>query len=288
VVGALFFAALGFGFFLPTESKAILLDGFFSLIGFGMGLLSLRVAHWVQQPDDQSYQFGYAAFEPMLNAIKGLVILAVCLFAAADSIAAILEGGRDIEAGWGLFYAVSAGVGCFVLAAVQSRIAKRIGSRLVAVDARTWLADGILSAVAAAAFATAAALTGTRWESAVPYVDPGLVLVMALLMLPMPVRIVLGGASELLKAAPDPETQTRVHAAIRNVFDEGDVPEHRIRMVRIGREFWVLVHVMCPPDRSLGTAADLDGIRTRLCDAVAGIEAGMVTDVVFTADRKWM
>ena len=40
VVGALLMAALGFAFFIPTDSEAILLDGVFSLVGFVMGLLT--------------------------------------------------------------------------------------------------------------------------------------------------------------------------------------------------------------------------------------------------------
>jgi predicted Co/Zn/Cd cation transporter (cation efflux family) len=56
--------------------------------------------------------------------------------------------------------------------------------------------------------------------------------------------------------------------------------------VRIGREFWVLVHVLLRPEQSVGTTKELDGIRRKVHDAVKGIETGMVTDVVFTADKE--
>ena len=67
IVGALFMAGLGFGFAFVTSSDAVLLDGFFSLIGFAVGLVSLRVATLVRRPDDDEYHFGYAAYEPVLN-----------------------------------------------------------------------------------------------------------------------------------------------------------------------------------------------------------------------------
>ena len=70
-------AALGIGFGLVTESDAIMLDGFFSLIGFVMALVTIRVARLVVQPADEHFQFGYAQFEPFLNAMKGLLMLGV-------------------------------------------------------------------------------------------------------------------------------------------------------------------------------------------------------------------
>ena len=74
IIGALVMAGLGIGFSLYTQSNAILLDGLFSLIGFAFGLVALRVARLVQQPDDTHYQFGYGSFEPLFNLIKGIVI----------------------------------------------------------------------------------------------------------------------------------------------------------------------------------------------------------------------
>jgi hypothetical protein len=105
IVGALSMAALGFGFAVLTSSDAVLLDGFFSLIGFAVGLVSLRVATLVRRPDDEFYHFGYAAYEPMLNLTKGLLMAFVTLFALVSAILVVIEGGREIEAGWASVYA---------------------------------------------------------------------------------------------------------------------------------------------------------------------------------------
>jgi cation diffusion facilitator family transporter len=287
VVGALFFSLLGFAFFLPTDSEAILLDGFFSLIGFAMGLLSLRVARLVQSPDDRHFHFGYAAFEPMLNTIKGLIILAVCLFAFSSSVGSVLDGGRHINAGWGTVYAVVATAGCFTIALIQQRAAKKTGSQLVAVDVRTWLVDGFMSLVVTLAFVGAFLLSGSRWSHLVPYIDPGLVIVLTTFMFIVPIRIVVRGAGELLKIAPDASVQEEIRERVARVLDAEGLPDRVVRMVRIGREFWLLIHVLVPPDRSIGRISDLDTIRKRLHAEVAEVETGMVTDVVFTGDREW-
>ena len=120
---SLVMAALGIGFGLVTESDAIMLDGFFSLIGFVMALVTIRVARLVVQPADEHFQFGYAQFEPFLNAMKGLLMLGVAGFAFAGAVDSLLHGGRDIKPGIATLYAVIALTGCLAVGAAQRKAA---------------------------------------------------------------------------------------------------------------------------------------------------------------------
>ena len=86
IFGALFMAALGIGFAILTSSDAVLLDGLFSLVGFAIGLVSLRVATLVRRPDDELYHFGYAAYEPMVNLTKGLLMAFITIFALVSAV----------------------------------------------------------------------------------------------------------------------------------------------------------------------------------------------------------
>ncbi len=70
--------------------------------------MALRVASLVTRPDDDLFHFGYAAYEPMLNLTKGLLMGFVSLFALVSSIADAIQGGREVSAGWALIYAVIA------------------------------------------------------------------------------------------------------------------------------------------------------------------------------------
>jgi len=288
VVGALFSAVLGIAFYFLTDSEAVLLDGFFSFIGFGMGLLTIRVARLVQQPDDARFQFGYAAFEPLLNAVKGLIILAVCGFAFASAVGAVLDGGREVAAEWGIAYAAVAAIVCFSIGVFQRRVARTTGSALVEVDAKSWLVDGFMSLIVAAAFVAAWAIAGTRWAAAGPYVDPGLVMVLVILMVGIPVRIVLKGVGQLLKVAPNQEAQQEIRSRVEAVLDAAEMPRRVIRMVRVGREFWLLNHVLVPADRRVCDVADLDEIRAAIAGAVADTQPGLVVDTVFTTKKEWV
>lgn len=81
LAGNLIMAMLGFGFALATDSQAVLLDGAYSMIGFALGLVSLRVLALVMRPDDDRYPFGYVVYEPILNLAKGIMMASVALLA---------------------------------------------------------------------------------------------------------------------------------------------------------------------------------------------------------------
>ena len=209
-IGQLFFAALGIVFAFLTDSAAIMLDGFFSLIGFGISLLTIRVARWVQQPDDEWFHFGYARFEPLLNLSKGIVILGVCGISLASAIQALLHGGRELNLGPAVIYSILAVVGCFTVAILLSRAARKTGSPLIEVEVHTWRIDAIMSLGVLAAFVAAFFVDRTQWSHLVNYVDPALVVILVLAVIATPTRIVIVGLAELLGAAPKDSVQREV------------------------------------------------------------------------------
>ena len=284
----LFFGLLGIGFALLTQSGAILLDGFFSFIGFGIGLLTLKVSGLVERPDDESFHFGYAYFEPFLNAVRGLILLAVTGYALVSAIISLLHGGREIVPGWALAYAVIAVAGCFLLAWTQRRAARSNESPMLDVDAKAWLMDGVLSLVVAGAFLGALLIQGTRWDPVVDYVDPALVVLLVLLVLPVPLKIVRDNLGELLRVAPEPEMQTEVKHRFAQAVEGHGFQDTRLRMIAAGRYFYLLNHIRVGSTFHVQRVGELDAIRADIDAALEGLHPRLVIDTVFTEDERWM
>ncbi len=284
----LFFGLLGIGFALLTESGAILLDGFFSFIGFGIGLLTLKVSGLVERPDDEWFHFGYAYFEPFLNAVRGLILLAVTGYALVSAIIALLHGGREIVPGWALVYAAIAVAGCFLLAWTQRRAARANESPLLDVDAKAWLMDGVLSLVVAGAFLGALLVQGTRWDPVVDYVDPALVVLLVLLVLPVPLRIVRDNLGELLRVAPDPAIQAEVKHRFAQAVEGQGFRDTRLRMISAGRYFYLLNHIRVGHTFRIQRVGELDELRTDIHAALEDLHPRLVIDTVFTEDERWM
>lgn len=283
----LIMAALGLGFGWISGSQAILLDGFFSLIGFVMALVTIRVARLVLQPPDEHFHFGYAQFEPFLNTIKGLLMLGVAAFALAGSIGAIVKGGREVQPGLGIVYAVIALAGCLVVGAVQRRAARRIGSPLLEVDSKNWLIDGLLSGVVAAVFGLALILGRTRFAYMVPYVDPVLVIVLILAILAVPIRTIREGLREILAFAPEPGVQEEVRRRVEGAIGDLPLAASHVRMMKVGRFLYVLNQLVVSPEFRPGRVKELDKVRQRIATAMEGFEPKPIIDTVFTEDEKW-
>jgi len=284
---SLVMAALGIGFGLLTESDAIMLDGFFSLIGFVMALVTIRVARLVVQPADEHFHFGYAQFEPFLNAMKGLLMLGVAGFAFAGAVDSLLHGGRDIKPGIATLYAVIALTGCLAVGAAQRKAAAKTGSPLLAVDSKNWLIDGLLSGVVLLVFVAALFLSGTRWSAVVPYMDPGLVILLVFGIAFIPLRIVRDNMREILAFAPDIEIQADVRSRVETALEGTPVASSQVRMMKIGRFLYVLNQIIVSPEFRPERVEELDRVRERIATAMEGVEPTPVVDTLFTEDEKW-
>lgn len=283
--GNVFFAALGLGFGLATRSEAIMLDGYFSLIAFVMSLLTLKVSSLVQGGEDKVFHFGYFSFEPLLNTVKGLFVLGLCVVAFVSAIRAMLSGGREISLGWAVVYSVLAMVGALVLAAIQTRAAKQTGSPLLEVDARNWRIDGVLSGAVLLAFIFAVFVERSAWSPWVVYVDPVLVAVLILLVIPEPLRIVRDGVGELLYISPEPAIQAEVRKRFDEVVAGYDFPKTHLRMVKVGRVSYLLAHVVVSSQFEPVNFEELDKIRRRIADAIRELHPSWTVDTVFVADE---
>ena len=287
IFGALFMAGLGIGFAILTSSDAVLLDGLFSLVGFVIGLVSLRVATLVRRPDDEFYHFGYAAYEPMLNLTKGLLMAFVTLFALVSAVEVAIHGGREIQAGWASIYAVIAAAGCFAIALSQRALSKKTASPLLAVDSKNWLIDGLMSVAVAIAFLAAVFLADSSWAHLLPYADPVVVIILVVISLPIPFKIIRDNWNQMLGRAPDENLQLQAQKAVATVFEGVDEVTTKVRMQQIGRTSYVQLFVVCGDAMAVDIPL-MDSCRSEVHDALKGEFANLALDVLFTRNPQWV
>jgi len=287
ILGALFMAGLGIGFAILTSSDAVLLDGLFSLIGFAIGLVSLRVATLVRRPDDELYHFGYAAYEPMLNLTKGLLMAFVTVFALVSAIEVVLHGGRQIQAGWASVYAWIAAAGCFTIAIRQRVLARRTASPLLVVDSKNWLIDGLMSVAVGVAFLVTIFLVDTSYAHFLPYADPAVVIILVVLSLPIPFKIIRDNWKQMLGRAPDETLQEKARAAVARVLDESQEYDTKIRMDQLGRLTYLQLYVVIKGSQDPDVSR-LDGCRKAVHEALQDDFDNLALDVIFTRNPRWV
>ena len=283
VFGNLFMAALGLGFALATRSQAILLDGVYSLIGFGLALTAIRVSTLVLRPDDEKYPFGYVFYEPILNFTKGLLIGAVSVFALIAAVISLVTGGRDIAEGMAFCYATGAAVGCFLFAFVLKRKLRHFHSPLVRTDIHNWLVDGGVSLAVGFAFLVAMILSRFGFSEWVPYVDPLVTALVCLVLMPIPYKILRENWAQIVARSAPIERISEVEAILDDCLPEAKILAKELRVLESGRV--LLIHLyLCVEDSSI---RECDDIRAAIWERLQGRYAHPALDVSFTSDPKW-
>ena len=270
-----------------SSSQAILLDGLFNLTYFATGLFTVKVATLVAGGDDERFPHGYAFFEPLINGIKGMLVLGVSVMALVGSVQALLTGGRAIAAGAAIAYGIFATTICWAAAFVTKKGVKSTSSPLVSADAENWIVNAAISSCVLLAFVGIIVLKQLELDRFVPYVDPAVVLAVVAISIAVPVRMAWGALMALLNKAPESEIVSQVTSIVDNALKDLPIQERFIRVIQPGRQRLVLIHVVLPEEYSVGGLKTLDAIRTQTYHALSSAHAATVVDILFTADRRW-
>jgi cation diffusion facilitator family transporter len=286
-LGFLIISVLGIIFAILAKSQAILLDGVYALVSVLMATLAAQVARLVERPSSKAFHFGYAHFEPLLNLIRGLLIFGICAYALVATIEVLVRGGREIHAEIAIFYTAISAVWSVGIFLYQRRLARKLGSPVLAVDARTWLVDGVLYVGETAAFVVYLLLQPTALAPWLKYADPIFVLLVVGFLMKVPVVTIRESLREVLHRAPPSEVQSAIRERITQALAGVPVQTTYARMVEVGRFFFILVHVVVDDSFGARPIAELDQIRRRLEQLLQEIHSRVVLDVVFTADTYW-
>lgn len=230
-------AVVGVVWGVLSGSQMILLDGVFSVIGIGVSWLLLRASALAGREPSRRYPFGREAVVPMVVGLQGFVLLATLAYAAVEAVLVIRGGGSDVAAGTAMLYGVVVSACCL---AVWSWLRRRAaGSDLLTAENTGWRIATLRGFAVFVGFVVLAALDGSRWSGAAPYVDPVMVLVTCALFLPPPVRMVRGTFVELLGRAPDPPVAQAVGVAVGAVSERFELDPPDVRATKLGPKLYV-------------------------------------------------
>ncbi len=283
----LIMSAVGIVFAAITRSEAILLDGVFNGISAVSVYLSVRLAKVIHSSGNRTFQFGYAHFEPMVNTIRGLLILTVSAFAFVSAIGSILNGGSQLNPGLAVLYSAIVGSACAAMAIFQKKRARLTGSPMVAVDAENWVINAAITATVGIAFGIAAVLQTTSLKGIVPYVDSILVIILTLVTSPMPLRTVRDNLRQVFQMAPEESVQEAVHERVRQTLAPVGTDDSIIRMGRIGRFLYVVVGLVVKADYRCQRVKDLDDLRRTLEVNLEDLSEQVVLDMFVTEDPEF-
>ncbi|MDS9468459.1 cation transporter [Paracoccus sp. MBLB3053] len=290
--GNLFMAAAGLVAGIMSNSNAIMMDGLFSLIGFGSALLGRHISPRVEAGPDKLRPFGYAADEAIFSTFRALSLLGLVLFAITNAIKNIYNylGGMMPEplnfAPMFVYFAVI-GLTCITLWAFHHVTWRRTGknSAILRLEAKAALFDGLITAAAGLGLGAIYLLREGPLAPVAPVGDSVIVLMLCLLAIGSYLREFRGGLGELAGASASPRHLALARRSLRTAIAEDGGTLQDMSVTKLGRSF--LVTVYYDPGRPV-TAAEIDDLNLRMIvDARKSMGGADVLLIVTEHPRRW-
>lgn len=269
------------------DSKSIIFDALFSMVGLSLSGVSLLVHNFIRKPDDDNLPFGRSQFQPFAITLQSSVIIFLCLYSLATSVIDIINGGKIVELDIALPYLVASIFVCFLLWLFFKRKAAHLGSEYVRIESTEWQLDALLSVGVLAVLSLGYFLKGGSLAHLIPYLDPSMVVIISIVFLRIPAATFWKNVRELLQFAPDDEVEDNIHEVSEQISEQYHFIDSVVRVAKTGSSYTIEIDFLLPKNLADMQVSQLDEIRQQLHDRIKG-DYEMWLTISFTTERKWM
>ena len=291
----LFIAVIGVGFGLASGSFSIIFDGVYSLVDASMSGLSLVVVRLITSHTRsermsrklrERFTMGFWHLEPMVLALNGILLTGVALYALINAVASLLDGGRELEFGVALIYAVLTVTACVAIAIAEARANRKIGSDFVRMDVKGWVMSASITAALLIAFCVGIAVQGTEWEWISPYIDPAVLALVCLVIIPIPLSVIRQALGEMFLVTPG-DLKQHVDEVAQAFVERHSMLSYRAYVAKVGRSREIELYFIVPKTMPARNIAEWDAWRDEIGNAIGGEGPDRWLTVVFTGDPEW-
>ncbi|MFC0242681.1 cation diffusion facilitator family transporter [Rhodopseudomonas telluris] len=288
-------SSLGIGFGLASGSFSIVFDGVYALIDGGMSLLSLVVVNLItsyalaghlSRKLRERFSFGLWHLEPMVLGLNGALLISAALYALVTAVGSLLRGGRELEFGAALIYAVVTVMICSAIALVEWRANRTIKSEFIRLDVRGWIMSTGITAALLVAFLIGWAVQGTSWQWISPYIDPAVLAVVCALIIPLPIATVRRALADIFLVTPA-DMKAHLDAVAAAFVEKHGFVSYRAYAARVGRSKVIELYFIVPADAPARTIGEWDMLRDEMGDLVGDEGPDRWLTIVFTGDPEW-
>lgn len=292
---SLIVSALGIGFGLASGSFSIVFDGVYSLVDASMSLLSLIVVRLItsyaasrrlSRKLRERFSVGFWHLEPMVLALNGMLLIAVAGYALVNAVGSLRQGGRDLAFGWAIIYALITVLACAAIAAIEVQANRCIRSEFIRLDVKGWVMSAGITSALLLAFCVGYLVQGTNWQWLAPYIDPAVLALVCVLIIPLPISTVRQAMADILLVTPA-DLKNHVDAVAQAFVEKHALAFHRAYVARIGRCRSIELYFIVPGEAPARSVAEWDALRDEVAEAIGGEGPDRWLTVVFTGDPAW-
>ena len=248
MAGAVFFLVAEILMAIYTTSQSILMDAFYGAADMLMILVSLKIVPLIYRPMTEKHPFGFSQAVAVFITLKGTMLTAVTLGLVVTNIQLITRGGNMVSFGLiAVFELLSALIiGAVIL--ILRRINKGLRSPIVKTEIDAWMIDMIASVGLGAAFLLPVAIRTPWMADYSPYLDQVVAILLAAVILPIPVRTVIGGLRDLFLLAPEEATVEEIKEISQSILEPYGFDDANYDVIRTGRKIWISIYFRTAED----------------------------------------
>lgn len=287
-------AAVGIGFGVASGSASIIFDGIYSLTDAVMTSVALLVSSLITQRLSerrqarlvQRFTMGFWHLEPMVLGLNGILLSGAAVYALVTAVGSLLTGGHPLQFGRAILYATVVLIVAIGMA-IHNRLANRsIRSNFVALDVQGWTISAALTGALLAAFVFGWAIQGTALAPLSPYVDPAVLALVCVIVIPLPVPTIRRALADILLITPS-DMLAEIDAVARDVVARHGFLDHRAYVARVGRGRQIELYFIVPQGQPPRPLEEWDAIRDQIGEAIGGDITNRWLTIAFTTDPEW-
>ncbi|MBQ9060012.1 MAG: cation diffusion facilitator family transporter [Firmicutes bacterium] len=226
-------------FALITRSMAILMDCVYDLADLVMIGPFLALVPLLYRSETEKRPYGFSQVESLFVLIKYMILLALDAVLIVESIQLILAGGNRVNASAVAYFELAVSLGCFLMYLMLSRMNKKFSTPSLKAELFIWKLDAASTLAVGLAFVLGLILSHTKFAFIVPYVDPGIAVILAIVLIKEPVTMIVGSIRNLMLFAPEKEIFEQIHDVCEKHMRGYDCKVTFLDVIRTGRKLWV-------------------------------------------------
>ncbi|MEQ3641598.1 MAG: cation transporter [Paracoccus sp. (in: a-proteobacteria)] len=287
-------AAVGIGFGVASGSASIIFDGIYSLTDAVMTSVALLVSSLITQRLSerrqarlvQRFTMGFWHLEPMVLGLNGILLSGAAVYALVTAVGSLLTGGHPLQFGRAILYATVVLIVAIGMAIHNRHANRSIRSNFVALDVQGWTISAALTGALLAAFVFGWAIQGTALAPLSPYVDPAVLALVCVIVIPLPVPTIRRALADILLITPS-DMLAEIDAVARDVVARHGFLDHRAYVARVGRGRQIELYFIVPQGQPPRPLEEWDAIRDQIGEAIGGDITNRWLTIAFTTDPEW-
>jgi len=288
-------SAIGIVFGLASRSFVIIFDSIYELTDVAMTALALLVSKLIAMSTTEAtarsklaerFTMGFWHLEPMVLGLNGTLLIGAAIYALINAADSFLMGGRRVEFDYAIVFGVVSLIWGVAMTVFVTQANKTIRSDFLALDAKSWFMGSVLTLAWLSAFIFGSCIEGTRHDWLTPYIDPIILALVCLVVIPLPVRTVRRALSDMLLVTPV-DLKQHVDEVAQAVVMKHHFVGYRSYVARVGRGRQIELNFVVPTDWPPKRLEEWDIIRDEVEQALGDNSPHLWLTIVFTTDQEW-